>query len=143
MPRSSTTWSRQQAVDAGNRGRQTQIRRAKDRPPKPAELPPGLRLPNFTDVLADHVRARCWQVDELIGLEVTKANPDAAQVDRLASAIERLAEVERRLAGRPLPGSRRPGPEQPPAPPKAVAPLLPSAPKASEHESDPTAGNYG
>ena len=33
---------------------------------------------------------------------------DAAQIDRLASAQARLAEQERQLAGRPLPGSLKP-----------------------------------
>jgi hypothetical protein len=36
---------------------------------------------------------------------------DPAKIDRLASAQARLAEQERLLAGRPLPGSRRPAAE--------------------------------
>jgi hypothetical protein len=34
--------------------------------------------------------------------------PDAQRLDRLASATARLSEVERQLAGRPMPGSLRP-----------------------------------
>lgn len=39
------------------------------------------------------------------------AEKDAQKLDRLASAQLRLSEQERILAGRPLPGSRRPGKE--------------------------------
>ena len=38
---------------------------------------------------------------------------DPKHVKSLADAIARLSEVERNLAGRPLPGSRRPGREKP------------------------------
>jgi hypothetical protein len=37
---------------------------------------------------------------------------DPQRLDRLASAQMRLAEQERILAGRPLPGSRKPAPER-------------------------------
>jgi hypothetical protein len=36
---------------------------------------------------------------------------DAGAIDRLASALARLGDLERVLAGRPLPGSRKPAPE--------------------------------
>jgi hypothetical protein len=51
------------------------------------------------------------QLERLDGeLERTK---DARDVKAICDAIARLAEVERILAGRPLPGSRRPGREKP------------------------------
>lgn len=51
------------------------------------------------------------QLDEVFKAfmaECAKANPDAAKLDRLAAAQSRLAEQERVLDGRPMPGSLRP-----------------------------------
>ena len=48
---------------------------------------------------------------------------DAQKLDRLASAIARLSEIERQLAGRPLPGSRRPREEPADPGPSAMPPL--------------------
>lgn len=51
------------------------------------------------------------QLDEVFKAfmaECSKSNPDAAKLDRLAAAQSRLAEQERVLDGRPMPGSLRP-----------------------------------
>jgi hypothetical protein len=80
------------------------------------------------------------QLDRLDGLMAAEKDPQ--RIDRLASAQYRLAEQERILSGRPLPGSRRPArdraerpkswlgyvpgsaaPRVQPASPVAVAPL--------------------
>ena len=52
------------------------------------------------------VRKQLDRLDELMQQET-----DPARLDRLASAQFRLSEQERILANRPLPGSRKPGPE--------------------------------
>ena len=49
---------------------------------------------------------------ELISDYIDKAK-DPMEMDKYASALSRLSELERQLANRPLPGSRRPGKEQP------------------------------
>lgn len=61
------------------------------------------------------VRVRL-QLDSLYSAfmkEVGKQSPDAAKLDRIASAQSRLAEQERQLSGRPMPGSLRPTADKP------------------------------
>jgi hypothetical protein len=53
------------------------------------------------------VREQLDRLDKLI-----LAEKDPQRIDRLASAQARLAEQERILDGRPLPGSHRPRPER-------------------------------
>ena len=55
------------------------------------------------------VRAQLDMVDKAFETEATKATPDGQRLNWLAQAQERLAEQERILDNRPLPGSRRPG----------------------------------
>lgn len=55
------------------------------------------------------VRAQLARVDGLL-----LKSKDPQELDRLASAASRLAEQERQLAGRPLPGSLRPKQERAP-----------------------------
>ena len=43
---------------------------------------------------------------------------DPQRIDRLASALGRLNEIERQLAGRPMPGSLKPSAKQPRATPQ-------------------------
>lgn len=64
-----------------------------------------------------HVREHLAKLDELIRLET-----DPNKLDRLSSAYTRFREEERKLDGRPLPGSRRPGKDRAPARPE-VRPL--------------------
>lgn len=54
------------------------------------------------------VRVQLGLVDKAFETEATKATPDGQRLNWLAQAQERLAEQERLLSGRPLPGSRRP-----------------------------------
>ena len=63
------------------------------------------------------VRAQLALIDARM---LTERDPQA--LDRLASAQSRLAVQEQNLAGRPLPGSRRPGRERAP---QRTAPILP------------------
>ena len=50
------------------------------------------------------------QIDRVEGLLDDACEPQA--VDRFANALTRLYDLERVLAGRPLPGSKRPAPER-------------------------------
>ena len=54
------------------------------------------------------VRLQLDKVFQAFMEESDKSNPDAAKLDRLASAQARLGEQERQLAGRPMPGSLKP-----------------------------------
>ena len=58
------------------------------------------------------MRSQLDDLDKLIASEIASAAPDAQRLDRYASAQARLATQEQQLAGRPLPGSRRPGKER-------------------------------
>ena len=87
-------------------------RRAKaERKFEPAILPLAAPLPmvdDYTKLRLTCVRQQLGQVDKAILLESSKDHPDGQRLNWLASAQERLAEQERQLAGRPLPGSFRP-----------------------------------
>ncbi len=56
-------------------------------------------------------------------MDAMTAETDPAKIDRLASALARLAELERQLAGRPLPGSLRPSQRKVDRPVLDVSPL--------------------
>jgi hypothetical protein len=60
------------------------------------------------------VRAQLDLVNAALTAQLSKPKTklDAQAVDRLAAAQMRLAEQERILDGRPLPGSRRPAPDR-------------------------------
>lgn len=60
------------------------------------------------------VRVQLDQLDEAITRETAKERPDGQRLNWLAQAQDRLSEQERILAGRPLPGSRRPSPDRTP-----------------------------
>jgi hypothetical protein len=120
--RNRHTWSREAAAIAGARGREAQALRRKNQPRIAASLEPLPRQPNFGEVLLAHTRARVTELFNHLALLTASTKVDFSQVDRLASAIERLAELERRLDGRPLPGSRRP-----PAADASPRPLLSDA----------------
>lgn len=70
--------------------------------------PPAEPLSPFLTAQRDTMRARMEQVNEAMQAELNSDEVDAAAVDRLAAAWSKLAEQERILDGRPLPGSRRP-----------------------------------
>lgn len=58
-------------------------------------------------------------LDALVVERQKKDGPDPARIDRLASAFARLAEAERQLSDRPLPGTKRP-----PSPTKSPSGVL-------------------
>lgn len=62
------------------------------------------------------VRDLLNQIDSQLAAELLRAVPDSRRLKELADAAHRLQEQERTLAGRPLPGSRRPGEAAAPAP---------------------------
>jgi hypothetical protein len=62
------------------------------------------------------VRAQLDRVDQMMMKE-----PVAQKLDRLASAQARLSEQERKLDGRPLPGSLKPKPQKLPPRPSPFA----------------------
>jgi len=77
----------------------------------PASAPLAAPLPAVDDYTRDRlacVRVQLAQVDKAILRESAKEHPDGQRLNWLAQAQDRLAEQERILAGRPLPGSRRP-----------------------------------
>lgn len=62
---------------------------------------------------SDYLQRRLSRVREQIDRvsDMLDAETDPQRLDRLAAALERLTELERKLDNRPLPGSRRPGKE--------------------------------
>jgi len=73
------------------------------KPPQPiAEAIPA-SFPDYTAKRLFRVRKQLDRLDEMMAEE-----DDPQRIDKLASAQARLAEQERLLAGRPLPGSHRP-----------------------------------
>ena len=77
-------------------------------PPLPPPLPPVQPTDEFIARKLARVRTQIERVEDLL----TKAVEPQA-VDRFAAALARLYEIERNLAGRPLPGSRRPKDHEP------------------------------
>ena len=69
--------------------------------PLAAPLP---TVDDYTSLRLTCVRTQLAQIDRAILLESSKEHADGQRLNWLASAQERLAEQERRLAGRPLPG---------------------------------------
>lgn len=83
---------------------------------------------DFTNRRLLRVRKQLNMIDDAIDDELRKDDgPDGQRIDRLASASARLSEIERQLADRPLPGSRRPAPEKPSSRPSAAVPIIPPA----------------
>lgn len=69
---------------------------------------------DYTVRIKSRVRKQWETVADTLDAELAKRSPEPQAVDRLCAALERLAEVERVLDGRPLPGSRRPAAERGP-----------------------------
>ena len=72
----------------------------------------------YTQKLKEEVRDRIQRVSALL-----KTETDPRGLDRLAAAFSKLAEQERILDGRPLPGSRRPREEKKQAKPAVPDPV--------------------
>lgn len=74
--------------------------------PKPAEDDP------FVIRTIARVRKQINKIELRLSEVLEAEELDASGVDRLCSAISRLADLERTLSGRPLPGSRKPAPDR-------------------------------
>lgn len=84
--------------------RSAEARRAKKaKATQPTEQP--LELPEYLALRLVRARKQIDQVSTMLEKE-----RDAQKIDRLASALYRLSELERTLANRPLPGSLKPAP---------------------------------
>jgi hypothetical protein len=66
------------------------------------------QLPAYAERRLARVRKQLDMLDDEISAELRKKHPDGQRIDRLAAASSRLAEQERLLDGRPMPGSLRP-----------------------------------
>jgi len=83
---------------------ETRIAESAQRPPQlPADSPD-----DFVARKLERVRLQWGKLDVMLDEALDKSPLDAGAVDRIAAAICRVAELERTLANRPLPGSRRP-----------------------------------
>lgn len=88
---------------------ETRIAESAQRPPQlPADSPD-----DFVARKLERVRLQWDKLDAMLDEALDKVPLDAGGVDRIAAAICRVAELERTLANRPLPGSRRPSAERP------------------------------
>ena len=95
---------------AASYGKKGALARWAPKPPPP-EPPPVAELvpePNYNLKRLSRVRK---QIDQLSTMLEEESEPQS--IDRLASAISRLSEIERQLSGRPLPGTLQPGREKP------------------------------
>ena len=130
--------------------------------PKPEPPPPVIPLPiappmakpvtdqidSFTFQRLMRVRAQIERIDALLADE-----DEPKQLKELADALTRLADQERILAGRPLPGSRRPEKDKPArtftpgawldlsAPPAAAQVVPPAPPPCPSCASDTPTGS--
>jgi len=101
------------------------------------QIDKALELGVFTQDRLLRVRKQLSMLDERIQAEIDKARPDGQLLDRMVSAQSRLAEQERQLAGRPLPGSLKPS-SRPPKPVKQAPTILPDPATVSPTVAPPT-----
>ena len=122
MPAWSPDEARAMAV-RGNLAKAARRQKARD---EAANLPALASSLTFSQECLALTRARIKETFTRLGEESGSPKCDGQRLNWLASALERLAELERILDGRPLPGSRRPAPE--PSPSARPAPRPPAAP---------------
>ncbi len=84
------------------RRRNKELREAEQHMPQPE---PQIAQPK-PDYISDRLARVRTQIDMLS--DMLEAEEDPNKLDRLANAISRMSELERQLAGRPLPGSLKP-----------------------------------
>jgi hypothetical protein len=82
-------------------------------PPDPPAQPPQPAHDEYSAKVLARTRTQLDLVANSILHELTKSNPDSRRLRDLSDAQRHLAEQERILAGRPLPGSRRPKDHEP------------------------------
>lgn len=96
-------------------------------PPEPPALTPLSPQSQYCADRLSLVRKQLARIDAMLFEET-----DPAKLDRLASATAKLAEQERQLADRPLPGTKKPDSRQPRAvvePESEPVPIVASAPQ--------------
>ena len=115
----------------------------------PLQAPAPPAVDDYTRLRLVCVRSQLGLVDAAILKEAGKDYPDGQRLNWLAAAQERLAEQERVLAGRPMPGSLRPtaaGKQHASAPMADSAPWIPEpspAAPAAQVEPPPAAAAPG
>lgn len=135
MPRPAP-WTAEQAREMARRSHLPTSARFRKHPQPSQDQPQLAHDADYQDRRLARVRVQLNQLDEAITRETSKVQPDGQRLNWLAQAQDRLSEQERILAGRPLPGSRRPREERsrptpayddsPPVPAKPVAPVAPA-----------------
>lgn len=115
MP-SSTVFDSERAKLAGIKSGESRRRQSVEAPALPVQPPLTVPPPvhdnstdEYTSASLPRVRSHLERLNKLLETET-----DPAKLDRLAAAFGKLSEIERQLAGRPLPGSLRPGTEKRP-----------------------------
>lgn len=107
-------WTKEKAAEMSRLGRiakQQKLADAENSPPASK----GQNGEQRDEVLNPHVSKTLTRVRKQVSrlFELIEGEIDPQKLDRLASALSRLAELERQLSGRPLPGSLRPRQEKP------------------------------
>ena len=67
---------------------------------------------DFNERTLSRVRVQMDSVADEIDKELLRTVPDSKRLKELTDSFDRLSDRERILAGRPLPGSRKPAPER-------------------------------
>jgi hypothetical protein len=114
------------AMKAAKNGQSLQL------PASPAMAAEAPATDDFSRARLACVRKQLNRIDDMM-----KTETDPAKLDKLASALSRLAEQERQLAGRPLPGSLRP------KEPKSVSIFTKTPVSAIQLQPGPVQSNQG
>lgn len=104
--------------------------------PEIAEIKPQVAIDDYAEKTLIRVRI---SLDE--SFEMMKGEEDANKRDRLASSIAKLAELDRQLSNRPLPGTLRPNAK--PAKQRATSYPEPVPQAEIIHEAQANAGPTG
>lgn len=108
-------WTPEQAREMAKRGNAAKAALRAAARERAANLPALAQDLSFPDRTKARLRAQVELLLTRIDEEAVKTNADGARLDRLASAVERVLELERILDGRPGPGNRRPPREDAPS----------------------------
>lgn len=107
-------WTKERAAEMSRLGRIAKEQKRADAE-NPPLTPNGKNGEQRDEILNPHVSKTLMRVRKQVSrlFELIEGEIDPQKLDRLASALSRLAELERQLSGRPLPGSLRPRQEKP------------------------------
>lgn len=140
-PEQARAWQRkatlanQLAAKARQERKRLEARAILNRPATAAGLVSG---PDFANLTLARVRALVDRLLSRLAEQTDRKRIDGLRVNQLAQALDRLAEVERRLAGRPMPGSLKPTADRSrPAPPPVPRPSLPPEPPPARTLAEP------